>query len=326
MAAADSHLPVMIDEALAALAIRPDGIYIDGTFGRGGHSGRILDALGDGGRLLAFDKDADAVAVARERFGDDPRFDIVHGSFADLAATVTARGLAQRIDGLLLDLGVSSPQLDDPARGFSFLYDGPLDMRMDRSAGRSAAQWLAEADEDDIAVVLRDYGEERFARRIARAIVARRQTAPIVATRDLADLVAQTCPIKEKHKHPATRTFQGIRIFINRELDDLQDCLQGVLDVLASGARLVVISFHSLEDRIVKRFMRDAARGPQLPKGLPVPHSETQGRLRVLGKSQRASVTEVETNPRARSAVLRVAEVSSAPTGAGQDAATVGSA
>ncbi|MCB1790989.1 MAG: 16S rRNA (cytosine(1402)-N(4))-methyltransferase RsmH [Gammaproteobacteria bacterium] len=303
------HLPVLLDEAIDALAIRPDGFYIDGTFGRGGHSQRILDALGDHGRLLAFDKDDEAIAAARVRFGGDPRFSIVHGSFADLAAEVAERGMSKRVDGLLLDLGVSSPQLDDAARGFSFLNDGPLDMRMDRTRGQSAADWLATADESDIATVLHEYGEERFARRIARAIVARRQQTAFTATRDLADLVAQACPIKEKHKHPATRTFQAIRIFINRELDDLQQCLRSVIGVLARGARLVVISFHSLEDRIVKRFMRDEARGPRLPKGLPVMHAATQGSLRLVGKSLRAGEAEIATNPRARSAVLRVAEV-----------------
>ena len=303
------HMPVMRDEAVGALAVRPDGLYVDATFGRGGHSHAILDLLGAEGRLLAFDKDADAIEVARRRFGDDPRFDIVHASFAALAAVIVERGLAKKIDGLLLDLGVSSPQLDDPERGFSFSQDGPLDMRMDRSHGRSAAQWLAEAEEDEIATVLRDYGEERFARRIARAIVARRAQAPLERTTELADLVARACPVKEKHKHPATRTFQGIRIFINRELDDLEVCLRDSLEILARGARLVVISFHSLEDRIVKRFMRDAERGPKLPKGLPVRHSEYAGRLRVLGKSQRASDAEIAANPRARSAVLRIAEV-----------------
>jgi 16S rRNA (cytosine1402-N4)-methyltransferase len=247
--------------------------------------------------------------VARERFGSDRRFSIVHGSFAELSSVVAEQGLEHRVNGLLLDLGVSSPQIDDPGRGFSFLNDGPLDMRMNRARGESAAEWLAGADECDIATVLREYGEERFARRIARAIVARRQVTPITGTRDLADLVAQACPVKEKFKHPATRTFQAIRIFVNRELDDLQLCLRDSLDVLARGARLVVISFHSLEDRIVKRFMRDTARGPKLPKGLPVRHVETQGRLRILGKSQRASQAELQGNPRARSAVLRVAEV-----------------
>ena len=303
------HVPVMLEEAIRALNIRPDGIYIDGTFGRGGHSRRILDELGEDGRLLAFDKDEEAVLVGRELFGSDRRFSIVHGSFAELSAAMAERGLAQRVDGLLLDLGVSSPQIDDPMRGFSFLSDGPLDMRMNRARGRSAAEWLADAEADDIAAVLRDYGEERFASRIAHAIVARRQVTPIEGTRDLAELVAQACPVRERHKHPATRTFQAIRIFINRELEDLQTCLRDSLEVLARGARLVVISFHSLEDRIVKRFMRDAAQGPKLPKGLPVRHTETHGQLRIIGKSWRASEEEVRANPRARSAVLRVAEV-----------------
>ncbi len=305
----DRHTPVLLDEAIDGLDIRRDGTYIDGTFGRGGHSRRILDALGDTGRLLAFDKDEEAVLVARARFAGDLRFSIVHGSFAELAAVTAERGLVRAVDGLLLDLGVSSPQIDDAARGFSFLNDGPLDMRMDRSQGMSAADWLAVAEESEIATVLRDYGEERFARRIARSIVARRRAAPIRGTRDLAELVDQACPVKERHKHPATRTFQAIRIFINRELEDLELCLRDSLDVLARGARLVVISFHSLEDRIVKRFMRDAARGPRLPKRLPVRHAESQGHLRLIGKPQRASADELECNPRARSAVLRVAEV-----------------
>lgn len=309
MSGAGVHLPVMLEAAVEALAVRPDGIYIDGTFGRGGHSERILARLGDQGRLLAFDKDEAAVAVARERFGGDPRFTILHASFADLPDKVAAQGLSRHVDGLLLDLGVSSPQLDDASRGFSFASDGPLDMRMDRSRGQSAADWLAQADEREIADVLHEYGEERFARRIARAIVARREQSALQRTAELAELVAQASPVHDRHKHPATRTFQAIRIFINRELDDLQDCLRGALDVLARGARLVVISFHSLEDRIVKHFMRDQAAGPRLPKGLPVRHVEVQGRLRVLGRAQRADDAEVALNPRARSAVMRVAEV-----------------
>lgn len=303
------HAPVMLEEAIDGLRIRADGFYVDGTFGRGGHSAAILAALGADGRLLAFDKDHTAVAEARRRFGDDPRFAIVHGSFAGIGQAVGQRGMAGRVDGLLLDLGVSSPQLDDPQRGFSFQADGPLDMRFNQGAEPSAAQWLAEAAESEIADVLHAYGEERFARRIARRIVAVRGEQPIVGTRQLAELVAGTCPVKERHKHPATRTFQAIRIYLNRELDDLQQALRDALDVLARGARLVVISFHSLEDRIVKRFMRDAARGPRLPKGLPVMHSETLGRLRVLGKARHPSAAEVRRNPRARSAVMRVAEV-----------------
>lgn len=306
---AGRHVPVMLAEAVDALNVRPDGVYVDGTFGRGGHSARILAALGNSGRLLAFDKDELAVREARARFGQDERFTMIHGSFADLKSVVGRYGLLRQVDGLLLDLGVSSPQLDDPARGFSFQADGPLDMRMDRGKGQSAADWLASAAEADIATVLREYGEERFARRIARAVIDRRALAPIERTAELAALVADACPVREKHKHPATRTFQAIRIFINRELDDLRDCLRDSLEVLARGARLVVISFHSLEDRIVKRFMRDESRGPRLPKGLPVPHTETVGRLRLLGGSRGASEAEISANPRARSAVLRVAEV-----------------
>jgi 16S rRNA (cytosine1402-N4)-methyltransferase len=305
----DAHVPVLLDEALDALDVRADGIYIDGTFGRGGHSARILDRLGANGRLLCFDKDLEAVSVAHSRFGDDPRFAIEHGSFAEIAGAVASRGWGGRVQGLLLDLGVSSPQLDDPDRGFSFQHDGPLDMRMNRNAGQSAADWLASADESDIADVIYEYGEERFARRIARQIVNERLTREIRRTAELAEVVARACPTRDRHKHPATRTFQAIRIFINRELDDLRDCLGQSLDILAQGARLVVISFHSLEDRIVKRFMREAAKGPQLPKGVPVMHSEVQGRLRVLGKAVRASDAEIAVNPRARSAVLRVAEV-----------------
>lgn len=303
------HVPVMLVEAVEALAVRTNGIYIDGTFGRGGHSQRILERLGDGGRLIAFDKDPDAIGVAHSRFADEPRFTIVHESFARLVDEAAALGVEGGVDGVLLDLGVSSPQLDDPERGFSFQSDGPLDMRMDTTRGESAEQWLAHAEEGDIATVLREYGEERFARRIARAIVQRRDEAPIATTRQLAELVAAASPTRDRHKHPATRTFQAVRIFINRELDDLVVCLEGVLDIMAKGARLVVISFHSLEDRVVKRFMRDQARGPQLPKGLPVMHAETRGRLRLIGGAQRATEAELATNPRARSAVMRVAEV-----------------
>lgn len=308
-AGVDHHAPVMLEEAVAALNIKPKGVYVDGTFGRGGHAQRILEALDQDGRLIAFDKDDAAVAVARARFAADRRFSIVHGSFAQLQTVAAEQALVRHIDGVLLDLGVSSPQLDDPQRGFSFSVDGPLDMRMDHSRGMTASQWLASADEAQIADVLHTYGEERFARRIARAIVRRCVNGPIERTVELADLVAGACPVRERHKHPATRTFQAIRIFINQELDDLMRALRGALDVLARGARLVAISFHSLEDRIVKRFMRDEARGPQLPKGLPVTHDQTHGRLRVIGRAARASDAEVRRNPRARSAVLRVAEV-----------------
>jgi 16S rRNA (cytosine1402-N4)-methyltransferase len=303
-----THRPVLLDAALDALAVRPSGRYVDGTFGRGGHAAAILERLGPDGRLLAFDKDPAAVAAARARFAGDARFAIVHASFAELARVAVAEGLAGRIDGLLLDLGVSSPQLDDAGRGFSFQSDGPLDMRMDPTRGRSAAEWLAAADEAEIADVLFELGEERFARRIARAIVAQRTERPLRRTAELAALVERASPSRERHKHPATRTFQAVRIFINRELEDLRRCLDQALDVLAAGARLVVISFHSLEDRIVKRFLRDAARGRQLPRGVPVTGGPVGARLRILGKAVRADDDEVAGNPRARSAIMRVAE------------------
>lgn len=303
------HTTVLLHEAVDALNLRADGIYIDGTFGRGGHSRLILDRLGPDGRLIGFDKDEVAVRSALESFGGDERFNMIHGSFTQIAEVVDSLGLRGRVDGLLLDLGVSSPQLDDAGRGFSFMQDGPLDMRMDRTRGRSAADWLAVADEEEMATVFRDYGEERFARRIARAIVATRIEQPLRTTSQLARLVEKASPIREKHKHPATRTFQAVRIFINRELDDLRDCLHDSLQVLGAGARLVVISFHSLEDRIVKQFMRDQSRGPQLPKRLPVAHVQTLGKLRLVGKALKPGEAEVAANPRARSAVMRVAEV-----------------
>ena len=303
-----THRPVLFDEVLAALAIRPEGIYVDGTFGRGGHAGAILERLGDKGRLLAIDKDPQAVAAAQERFGDDHRFAIERGSFAMLGQLVQARGWAQQLDGVLLDLGVSSPQLDSPERGFSFRHDGALDMRMDPEQGQSAAQWLARAEEYDIRRVLRDYGEERFAKRIAHAIVRSRAQTPITTTKQLAELIAEAIPVHEKGKDPATRSFQAIRIFINGELDDLQACLPQALAMLKPGGRLAVISFHSLEDRIVKRFFRDEAKGDNFPPDLPVPQSALTPRLRLVGKAIRAGEQEVAENPRARSAVLRVAE------------------
>ena len=310
MTGVHSHQPVLLQAAVEAMHIHPQGCYIDGTFGRGGHSEAILRRLGDRGCLYALDKDFSAVQYGREKFAEDPRFHMLHSSFARLAEAATQYDLLGKVDGLLLDLGVSSPQLDEAQRGFSFQQDGPLDMRMDQDQHPSAAEWLASARDDEIANVLWEYGEERFSRRIARAVVEARQQAPLQTTSQLADLIARVMPFREHHKHPATRSFQAIRIFINRELEDLHQCLQQSLDVLAKGGRLVVISFHSLEDRIVKRFMRDQSRGEVLPKGLPVQDSaRKQGRIKLLGKAMKPSEDEVSTNPRARSAIMRVAEV-----------------
>jgi len=308
MANMDTHLPVLFHETLEALNIMPGGIYIDGTFGRGGHSAAILKRLGAAGRLLAIDKDPDAVTCARSMFQDDARFEIRQGSFADLQRFADAAGFGGQVDGVLLDLGVSSPQLDRAERGFSFLNDGPLDMRMDNSAGVSAADWLKVADADEMARVFKTYGEERFARRIARAVVEARLEQPIATTRRLAEIISAANPAWEKGKHPATRCFQAIRIHINRELDDLKTCLEQSLRVLSPGGRLAVISFHSLEDRIVKRFMRDAERGDRFPVGIPVTEQQRNSRLALIGKAIKPSGQEVEENPRARSAVLRVAE------------------
>ncbi len=303
------HRPVLLKESLQALGVKPDGIYVDGTFGRGGHSGGILSALGENGRLLAIDKDPVAVAFGRRQFGDNGRFIIERGSFAMLEQLAEKFDLQGRVNGVLLDLGVSSPQLDDPARGFSFQHDGPLDMRMDPGAGRSARQWLAAADVGQIAEVLRDYGEERHARRIAQAIVDARRSSTIETTGQLAQIIRRANPAWEKDRDPATRSFQAIRIYVNRELDELRDGLSQSLRVLAAGGRLVVISFHSLEDRIVKRFIRDQARGDEYPKGVPVTRDQMRPRLRSLGKAQRPQGREVAENPRARSAVLRAAEL-----------------
>ena len=302
------HRPVLLEEALTALNIRADGRYVDGTFGRGGHSGAILARLGPEGRLLALDKDPAAVAEGERRFGDDPRFVIRQTSFAEIGEVTRTLGWLGKVDGILLDLGVSSPQLDDAERGFSFRHDGPLDMRMDPTCGPSAAEWLAEASEQEIARVLKEYGEERFATRIARAIVQARSEAPIETTGRLAAIVAAAVPNREPGKDPATRSFQAIRIFINRELADLQAFLDQVLAVLAPGGRLAVISFHSLEDRLVKRFIREQEKGDRFPPDLPVTAAQLQPRLRAVGKPIRPSETEVRENPRARSAILRVAE------------------
>ncbi|AIX50242.1 MULTISPECIES: 16S rRNA (cytosine(1402)-N(4))-methyltransferase RsmH [Pantoea] len=303
------HTTVLLDEAVNGLNIREDGIYIDGTFGRGGHSRLILSQLGENGQLLAIDRDPQAIAAAAEI--NDPRFSIVHGPFSALADYVDARGLTGKISGVLLDLGVSSPQLDDAERGFSFMRDGPLDMRMDPTRGHSAAEWLLQAEEADIAFVLKTYGEERFAKRIARAITERNREQPMTRTKELAEVIAAATPVKDKFKHPATRSFQAIRIWINSELEEIDTALKGALSVLAPGGRLSIISFHSLEDRLVKRFMRDQSRGPQVPAGIPMTESQLKalgGReLKTLGKLIPGEA-EVRENPRARSSVLRIAE------------------
>lgn len=291
----DWHVPVLAEEVVEWLALKPNGTYVDGTYGRGGHSGLILEHLNARGRLLAFDRDPAAAQAAGERFGNEGRFEFVRASFSQLAVKLNERGLAGSIDGLLLDVGVSSPQLDDPRRGFSFMHDGPLDMRMDPESGTSVAQWLNGARENEIADVIYQYGEERFSRRIARAIVERRQSTKFTTTADLAAVVARAVPHRERRIHPATRSFQALRIFINRELEELRAALDASLDVLAPGGRLLVISFHSLEDRIVKRFMRDEAR------------SESP-RLAIVTRLIRAQPEEARRNPRARSARLRVAE------------------
>ncbi|MDN6319020.1 MAG: 16S rRNA (cytosine(1402)-N(4))-methyltransferase RsmH [Marinobacter sp.] len=302
-----SHRSVLLDSAVDYMVGDPDGKYVDGTFGRGGHSQLILGRLGASGQLLGIDKDPEAIGVAKELAAEDSRFDYFHGSFAELSHAVSEAGW-DKVEGVLMDLGVSSPQLDDASRGFSFMRDGPLDMRMNPAQSPSAAEWLASAEERDIADVIFRYGEERFSRRIARLVVERRQEVPIETTLQLAELVSAAVPKKEKHKHPATRTFQAVRIFINRELEDLEVGLKQAVDCLAPGGRLVVISFHSLEDRLVKRFMRDLARGPRLPKGIPVTADQEASDFRLIGKANKAGAGEVGENVRARSAVMRVLE------------------
>ena len=303
-AALPAHVPVLYAQVLDALAVRPDGRYLDGTFGRGGHARGVLDRLGPEGRLLVMDKDPEAIAVAERELSADARVAIRQDSFARMAQWDAA---SEGLDGVFLDLGVSSPQLDQADRGFSFQHDGPLDMRMDPTAGESVAEFLARADDKDIADVLWQYGEERMSRRIARAIVARRVERPLTTTAELADLIAATIGRREKGKHPATRSFQGLRIHVNRELDDLRDGLDAALRCLRVGGRLVVISFHSLEDRIVKQFIAGHAQAPAANRRLP----ELVGfvpKLRSIGRAITASEQELADNPRARSAVMRVAE------------------
>ena len=304
-----AHLSVLLNETVDGLNIQSDGIYIDGTFGRGGHSRHVLSHLGENGRLIAIDRDPQAIEAAKQ-FADDPRFQIVHGGFGQLAEYVEELGLTGKINGVLLDLGVSSPQLDDAERGFSFLRDGPLDMRMDNSQGQTAAQWIARAEIEDMAWVFKTYGEEKNSRHIARCIAADREKTPFLRTKDLADLIARITKNKERNKHPATRVFQAIRIYINSELEQIDQALEGALAVLAPQGRLSVISFHSLEDRMVKRFIRRHSQAESVPYGLPIMEAELNKsrKLKAVSKALKPSDAELELNPRARSSVLRVAE------------------
>lgn len=302
------HQAVLFEEAVTQLAVRADGVYVDATYGRGGHSREILRQLGAKGRLIAIDRDPEAVAAAQTEWKDERRFTVHRGVFSMLEGIVQQHGVSGQVNGVLLDLGVSSAQLDDARRGFSFLRDGPLDMRMDPDSGESAAAWLARAAQTEIAEVIRRYGEERFARRIARAIIMARAVTPVGTTQQLAAIVSAAVPTRERSKHPATRTFQALRIYLNRELEELAACLDQCLRVLAPGGRLVVISFHSLEDRLVKRFIRSHARAaPPNPKAPWLSPTMRPG-LRAVGKLLRPQPAEIERNPRARSAVLRTAE------------------
>lgn len=305
-----SHITVLLQEAVAALAVQPAGHYVDGTFGRGGHTRAVLAQLGAEGRLTGFDKDPQAIATGLHLMAEDARFQIVQRSFAELGDEMARQQLSGHIDGILLDLGVSSPQLDDPERGFSFMNDGPLDMRMNPDAGMSAAEWIASAPEEEIARVFFEYGEERFSRRMARAIVQRRQQKPFLRTLDLAEVITVANPAWEKGRNPATRAFQGLRIHINNELADLERGLDAAMESLRVGGRLVVISFHSLEDRIVKQFMRRQVKGEadNLPRDLPIQRARFEPRLKLIGKPVYASDAELKANPRSRSAVMRIAE------------------
>ncbi len=302
------HAPVLLSESISALKIKPDGIYVDCTFGRGGHSSEILKHLGTLGKLLAIDKDEAALTSDKcKQLLRDQRFEIEHGSFAKLGSFIKQRNWTGQVDGMLMDLGVSSPQLDDAQRGFSFMHDGPLDLRMDRTQGMSAAQWLAQVSESDLKTVLRELGEERFAGRIAQAIVRNRLDTPVVSTLQLANLIEQAVPRRERNKHPATRTFLAIRLQINRELEELQECLPHVIEALQTGGRMVVISFHSLEDRIVKRFIRDQSK-PGDTGLMGCEPTTNPPKLKKTGRIIRASAEELAANPRSRSAILRVAE------------------
>ncbi|KPC11304.1 MULTISPECIES: 16S rRNA (cytosine(1402)-N(4))-methyltransferase RsmH [Pseudomonas syringae group] len=305
-----THITVLLEEAVEALAVRADGCYLDGTFGRGGHSRLILNHLGPDGRLLGFDKDPQAIATGQALAAEDGRFVIVQRSFAELGSQAQELGLAGKVSGILLDLGVSSPQLDDPERGFSFMNDGPLDMRMDPTRGVSAAEFIASAPAEEIARVFKEYGEERFAKRMANAVVQRREIQPFERTADLAEVLKVANPAWEKGKNPATRAFQGLRIHVNNELGDLEAGLEAAMESLEVGGRLVVISFHSLEDRIVKLFMRKLAKGEadNMPRNLPIQYKAFEPKIKIHGKAKFASDVETKANPRSRSAVMRVAE------------------
>ena len=302
----EDHRPVLLDEVIEALDPVSDGLYMDATFGRGGHTQALLDRLGPQGRVIAIDRDPTAIAYGEKKYQHEPRLELVHGNFSQVREMLEQRGLEKSFDGVMADLGVSSPQLDDAARGFSFMQDGPLDMRMDTSRGPSAAEWLATAEEYDITRVLREYGEEKFARRISAAIVAVRDESPIETTAQLVKIIEQATPVRDKHKHPATRSFQAIRMQINQELQSIDEGLESMLDALKPGGRLAVISFHSLEDRLVKRFMKSKVSRPQIPKGLPVFDSDMEVPYALVGKPQVSGQQELASNPRARSARLRV--------------------
>jgi 16S rRNA (cytosine1402-N4)-methyltransferase len=306
----NEHVPVLLGPVLDGLDIKKDGCYVDGTFGRGGHSGEILKQLNANGRLIGIDRDPDAIASAPSSLTDDPRFELVRGELAQLQTIIAEKNLSGAVDGLLYDLGVSSPQLDEAHRGFSFLRDGPLDMRMDPDSGTSARDWLASVDERGLKHVLRVYGEETHATRIARAILAARESSPIRTTKELADLVEAAVPgkVRAQRKHPATKTFQAIRIYINGELEQLEAVLEQSVDALRQGGRLCVISFHSLEDRMVKRFMRSASSEPEQYRGMPSMPEELRPKLKTVGKVVVANDAEIETNRRSRSARLRIAE------------------
>jgi len=301
-----NHTTVLLKEAVDALVTSPGGRYVDCTYGRGGHRQEILSRLSAEGSLLVIDKDMEAIVHAREMFEGDDRVNIVHGSFSNLAQIVNESGPGL-LDGVLMDLGVSSPQIDNSERGFSFNSNGPLDMRMDQSEGETVADWLKVAEEKQISKVIRDYGEEKFARRIARKIIEERTENPIESTQHMVEIIEAAIPFRDRHKHPATRSFQALRIFINSELSDLRNCLDNLLELLNVGGRLVVISFHSLEDRIVKRFIRDKERGDPYPSKLPITDEMLKKELKSLGKAIKPGKAEIEQNPRARSAVMRVA-------------------